>query len=1073
MEPNSQTTQLSSQQRLLLKIKQATAKLHEVETAATEPIAIIGIGCRFPGGVDSPDAYWKFLQEAKDVRTEIPRNRWDIDRYYDPDPDIPDKIYVRQGYFLQQPIDKFDPAFFGISGVEAAKMEPSQRLLLEVTWEALENAGISPRSLKKTDTGVYIGQMNNDYGIIGTSSQSDKLPDFYLGIGTAMSMSAGRVAYILGLQGPALFLDTSCSSSLVALHLACQSLRSRESNMALVGGVNLMLAPNSTYALCQGKALSPDSRCKTFDASADGFARGEGCGMVVLKRLRDATADNDRILALVKGSAVNHDGPSSGLTVPNQQAQKKVIRQALKNAKLEPLQIDYVECHGTGTSLGDPLEVRAIDEVYCQDRTKEQLLILGAVKSNIGHLEGAAGIAGLIKVVLALQNQEIPANLHFNQPNPQIDWDKMPLKVPTTAFPWKQQGEKRRLAGISGFGMSGTNAHVILEEAPVQVESEKSKRKSEDVLERPLHLLTLSAKTEKALQELASNYENYLKTHPESELADICYTANTGRNHFNHRLAVFASNQQELLEKLRQQKQEEEVAGIFSGKLPHNIAIPKIAFIFTGKNPQYLNMGQQLYESQPTFRQALDKCDRILRPELENSLLEVLAHKKPQKSSSDLLDQSTYSQPALFSIEYALFELWQSWGIKPDVLLGQNVGEYVAACVAGVFSLEEALKLIATRGRLMQQQKNSGIIIDTELKTIAQEITYSQPQIPLISNVTGKKLGNEITSAEYWLTHLWESIPWTQSIEALNQEGYEIFLEIGRCRSLVSNIPQESKLVLSPQTEWEEILETVAQLYIKGVNVDWSGFDKDYIRKKVTLPTYPFQRERYWIETSEKDSPTSISENNSSLIVNLLNQGDIEGLIQELNLDQKLTEDEYKLLPKLLNTLINRHQNHFEYSDKSTGILQQLENTPNKDRQHLILKYLQDVVGKILGSYKPQDIDTNLGFVDLGLNYSMMLEMIEILQTSFGCSVSVSTLLEHFNIQQLSDYLIIQIFGEDLEKKNKTLNLTNENQQITVESKIEPLYEEAIATAIQETEVAKAIEDELKEITLLLNNEGD
>ncbi|NET16612.1 MAG: type I polyketide synthase, partial [Okeania sp. SIO1H6] len=755
MELNSQTTQLSTQQRLLLKIKQATAKLHEVETAATEPIAIIGIGCRFPGGVDSPDAYWKFLQEAKDVRTEIPRNRWDIDRYYDPDHDVPDKIYVRQGYFLQQPIDKFDPAFFGISGIEAAKMEPSQRLLLEVTWEALENAGISARSLKNTDTGIYIGQMNNDYGIIGTSSQSDKLPDFYLGIGTAMSMSAGRVAYILGLQGPALFLDTSCSSSLVALHLACQSLRSRESNMALVGGVNLMLAPNSTYALCQGKALSPDSRCKTFDASADGFARGEGCGMVVLKRLRDATADNDRILALVKGSAVNHDGPSSGLTVPNQQAQKKVIRQALKNAKLEPLQIDYVECHGTGTSLGDPLEVRAIDEVYCQDRTKEQLLILGAVKSNIGHLEGAAGIAGLIKVVLALQNQEIPANLHFNQPNPQIDWDKMPLKVPTTAFPWKQQGEKPRLAGISGFGMSGTNAHIILEEAPVQVESDKSKGKSEDVLERPLHLLTLSAKTEKALQELASNYENYLKTHPESELADICYTANTGRNHFNHRLAIVASNQQELLEKLRQQKQEEEVGGIFSGKIPHNIATPKIAFIFTGDNPQYLNMGRKLYETQPTFRQTLDKCDHILRPYLDNPLLEIIHPQKPQKSSSDLLEQSIYSQPVLFSIEYAWTQLWQSWGIKPDVLLGQNVGEYVAACVAGVFSLEEALKLIATRGRLMQQQRNSGVIIDTQLKTIAQEITYSQPQIPLISNVTGQKLGNEMTSAEYWVNHSW------------------------------------------------------------------------------------------------------------------------------------------------------------------------------------------------------------------------------------------------------------------------------------------------------------------------------
>ncbi|NEO53119.1 MAG: acyltransferase domain-containing protein [Okeania sp. SIO3B5] len=1074
MEPNSQTNKLSNQQRLLLKIQQATAKLHEIETAATEPIAIIGIGCRFPGGVDSPDTYWKFLKEAKDVRTEIPRNRWDIDRYYDPDPDVPDKIYVRQGYFLQQPIDKFDPAFFGISGLEAAKMEPSQRLLLEVTWEALENAGISPRSLKKTDTGVYIGQMNNDYGIIGTDLQSDKLPDFYLGIGTAMSMSAGRLAYILGLQGPALFLDTSCSSSLVALHLACQSLRSRESNLALVGGVNLMLAPNATHALCQGRALSPDSRCKTFDASADGFARGEGCGMVVLKRLRDATADNDRILALVKGSAVNHDGPSSGLTVPNQQAQKKVIRQALKNAKLKPLEIDYVECHGTGTSLGDPLEVRAIDEVYCQKRTKEQLLVLGAVKSNIGHLEGAAGIAGLIKVVLALQNEEIPANLHFNQPNPQIDWEEMPLKVPTTAFPWKQQGEKPRLAGISGFGMSGTNAHIILEEAPGEVKSQKAKGKSEDVLERPLHLLTLSAKTETALQELVSNYENYFKTHPESELADICYTANTGRNHFNHRLAVVASNQQELLEKLRQQKQEEEVGGILSGKIPHNIATPKIAFIFTGENPQYLNMGQQLYESQPTFRQALDKCDRILRPELENSLLEVLDHQKPQKSSSDLLDQSTYSQPALFSIEYALFELWQSWGIKPDVLLGQNVGEYVAACVAGVFSLEEALKLIATRGRLMQQQRNSGVIIDTELKNIAQEITYSQPQIPLISNVTGQKLGNEMTSAEYWVNHSWEFVPLTQGIKTLNEEGYEIFLEIGMCKALETKSLQESQVLLSAQTEWEEILETLAQLYIKGVNIDWSGFDRDYIREKVALPTYPFQRERYWIETFEKEKPNKIPENESSLIFNLLNQGDIEGLTAELNQAQDLTLDEKKLLPKFLKLLINQHKNNQTNSSEKSGILEKIEKKPEKDRQKLIINYLQSLLNKILGLDESNHLDAQLGFADMGLNYSLMLELKETLQTTFGCEVSVSTLLDYFNIQELSKYLLIQIFaGGELEEKNETLDLTNQSQQITVESEIKPLYEDAIATAIQETEVAKAIEDELKEITLLLNNEGD
>ncbi|MGK7921462.1 MAG: acyltransferase domain-containing protein, partial [Trichodesmium sp.] len=602
---------------------------------------------------------------------------------------------------------------------------------------------------------------------------------------------------------------------------------------------------------------------------------------------------------------------------------------------------------------------------------------------------------------------------------------------------------------------------------------QKSKGKSEDALERPLHLLTLSAKTEKALQELASNYENYLTTHPELKLADICYTANTGRTHFKHRLAVVASKQQELLEKLQQYKPGNNLPGIFSAKLRHNIAAPKIAFIFTGENSQYLNMGQQLYETQPTFRQALDKCDDILRPYLENPLLEFIYPEKLQKSSSDLLDESTYSQPALFSIEYAWAQLWESWGIKPDVLLGQNVGEYVAACVAGVFSLEEALKFVATRSRLMQQQRNSDVVLDTELKTIAQDIAYSQPQIPIISHVTGQKLGNEITSPEYWVNHSWESISLTQGMETLNQEGYEIFLEIGISRAWEIKPLKESQLVLAPETEWEEILETIAKLYIKGVNVDWSGFDKDYIREKVALPTYPFQRQRYWIETSQKEESKNIHESDSSLIVSLLNKGDIEELTKELNKDQQLTEDQQKLLPQLLNTLINRHQNYLKYSDKSTGILQQLEKTPNKDRQELMLKYLQDVVDKILGLDKPQNIDINLGFVDLGLNYSMMLDLKEKLQTTFGCNISVSTLLEYFNIEQLSNYLIGQIYGGELEEKNETSDLTNKNQQITVDNEIKPLYEEAIATAIQETELAKAIEDELKEITLLLNNEGD
>ncbi|MEB3341937.1 beta-ketoacyl synthase N-terminal-like domain-containing protein, partial [Okeania sp.] len=854
---SSETTQLSNQQRLLLAVKQATAKLNEIETATTEPIAIIGTACRFPGGVDTPESYWKYLRESIDGRIEIPKERWDNDRYYNSDPEAPGQVYVRHGYFLQQPVDQFDPGFFGISGAEANKMDPSQRLLLEVTWEALENAGIAPRSLKNTETGVYIGQCFNDYIFVGTDALPNNLSDFYLGLGTAMNTSSGRIAYVFGLQGPTFTLDTTCSSSLVTLHIACQSLRSGESNLSLVGGVNLMLHPTVTHGFCKGRALSPDSRCKTFDASADGYARGEGCGILVLKRLRDAVADGDRILALVKGSAINHDGPSSGLTVPNQQAQKKVLRQALANAKVNPSEVDYIECHGTGTSLGDPLEVKAIDDVYCGERSKDAPLILGAVKSNVGHLEAAAGVAGLIKIIGMLQSKEIPPNLHFNQPNPQIDWDKIPVQVATNVIPWNKPG-KPMLAGISGFGMSGTNAHVILQSAPEEVKIPNSKFKgdgdSENTLERSLHLLTLSAKTKKALEELVVRYQNYLtQENNENELADICYTANTGRTHFNHRLAVMAASQAELLEKLSAGVTGEE---LFLGQASSS-AVPKVAFLFTGQGSQYINMGWGLYQQAPVFRQAIDQCNEIFSKIVEEqeesksvSLLDVMYSDTEEDSDSSLLHQTAYTQPALFSIEYALAKLWQSWGIQPDVVMGHSVGEYVAATIAGIFSLKDGLKLITTRGRLMQKLPAGGAMVSVmaseskvrpllanytdkvamaaingpasvvisgeseiveaiasklksekiktkqlqvshafhsplmepmleEFEKIANELDYNIPRVPVISNVTGIKADSSITTAKYWVNHVRQPVRFNQSMNALQQQGIDIFLEVG------------------------------------------------------------------------------------------------------------------------------------------------------------------------------------------------------------------------------------------------------------------------------------------------------
>ena len=700
LKPEQQS--ISSQQ-VLQTIKEMKARLEALNREKTEPIAIIGLGCRFPGNADGPDSFWHLLHEGIDAVGEVPPGRWDVDSYYDPNPEAIGKTYTKQGGFIGQ-VDQFDPLFFGISPREAVSLDPQQRLLLEVTWEALENAGQTPKKLRNSQTGVYVGICTDDYAQRFSDLNNLTSCDGHSGTGNARSMAVGRISHFFGLQGPNIQLDTACSSSLLTVHLACQSLRSQECNLALAGGVNLILWPLSTIGRCHLKALAPDGRCKTFDVAADGYGQGEGCGMVVLKRLSDAQADGDNILAVIRGSAVNHDGPSSGLTVPNKVAQQQVIQQALQNAKLEPNQVSYVEAHGTGTSLGDPIEVESLAEVYGKNRPINQPLVVGSVKTNFGHLEAAAGISGLIKLVLSLQNQEIPPHLHLKQPNPHIPWHQLPIVVPTSVIPWNR-GNQPRIAGISAFGISGTNVHLILEEAPESVKAEKSD-------ERKFHILTLSGKTPKALEELVSSYCHHLENHPELKLEDISYTANTGRSHFNHRLAVIADNKTELLTKLGNFREGKEVTGIFSGQVANSISFPKIAFLFTGQGSQYVNMGWELYQTQPTFRQTLDKCDEILRTYLEKPLLEILYPQLTAVTENiSLLDQTAYTQPALFALEYALAQLWQSWGIKPDVVMGHSVGEYVAACVAGVFSLEDGLKLIANRGQLMQQLPAGGEMV--------------------------------------------------------------------------------------------------------------------------------------------------------------------------------------------------------------------------------------------------------------------------------------------------------------------------------------------------------------------------
>ena len=862
------------------------------------PIAIVGIGCRFPGA-NHPAAFWELLRSGTDAIHNQGRGEgW--------------------GGFLEG-VDRFDPQFFGISPREATRMDPQQRLLLEVSWEALEAAGIAPDQLTGSRTGVFVGISSSDYSNLQLRVGAGV--DAYTGTGNAHSIAANRLSYFLDLCGPSLSVDTACSSSLVAVHLACQSLQNGECDQAIVGGVNLILASELTQSFTQAGMMAADGRCKTFDASADGYVRGEGCGVIILKRLEQAVEGQDKILAVVKGTAINQDGRSNGLTAPNGLAQQEVIRQALAKAKLNPAEISYVEAHGTGTALGDPIEVNSLKEVLMQERSPEASCFLGSAKTNIGHLEAAAGIAGLIKVVLALQHQEIPPNLHFNQLNPHIDLKATPIAIPTQIQPWTS--DKPRFAGVSSFGFGGTNAHVVIGDWAGEKPSAAI-----DSSNRPRHLLTLSAKTPAALADLVKSYQDYL-TNNLVPVGDICFTANTGRSHFNHRLAVITQSSGQLHEQLLAFSTGE--TGFISGQVPKGIQ-PKIVFLFTGQGSQSVGMGRQLYETQPTFRAALDRCAEILEPDLEKPLLEVLYpglngsdnSPTPHTPHPTPLNRTAYTQPAIFAIEYALAKLWLSWGIKPDLVMGHSVGEYAAACIAGVFSLEDGLKLIAERGRLMQALPKNGAMvavfadearvkaaispyeqvaiaalngshvvisgesqaveaaivslrdqgvktkrlkvshafhsplmepIQAEFEQAARSITYASPQINIVANVTGSA-GGEIATPQYWVNHVREPVRFAPSLELLKEQGYQIFLELGPKPILLGMgrycLPTVDALWLPSlrpgQEDWQQMLDSLARLSIRGVKVDWSGFDKDYQRHRVDLPTYPFQRQRYWLE---------------------------------------------------------------------------------------------------------------------------------------------------------------------------------------------------------------------------------
>jgi len=813
------------------------------EVGSAEPIAIVGIGCRFPGAANLEE-FWRLLRDGVDAITEIPGDRWDVDALYDPVPGAIGKMSTRWGGFLPG-LDRFDPHFFGISPREAAGMDPQQRVLLEVTWEALENAGQPPDKLAGSRTGVFVGIGGFDYtNVIMNYRDHLQTINAYLGTGNAHSIAANRISYLLDLRGPSLAIDTACSSSLVAIHMACESLRSAQADLAIAGGVNLILSPETTIAFSHAHMMAADGRCKTFDAKADGYVRAEGCGVVVLKRLSDALRDRDHIHALIRGSAVNQDGRTAGIAAPNGTAQQSVICEALAQAGVAPSELTYVEAHGTGTSIGDPIEIDALKSVLGKAEPSCSPCLVGSVKANIGHLENASGMAGLAKVLACLEHDEIPGQLHFTRLNPRISLSGTRIKIPTAPEPW--QGTQRRFAGVSSFGFGGTNAHVVVEEAPVN-------RVTENPVSKPKHIFTLSARTESALKNLAGRFEKHFSEHPEESLADVCFSANAGRSHFAHRLAVVVESKAQLQSALAgfaaMDSAHDAVPGLFTGHVARKDG-PRVAFLFGAENSDS-SAAVELYGTHPVFRSAVDRCLHIL------SLDSGSTDEQLPSALSTAVSNPGCRDVALFTLEYALGELWRSWGVEPDAVMGEGPGEYAAAVTSGVLTCEDALKLLNERARVRQRSLPD---VDweralDEFEAAARTVQFQSPRIAFVSSLTGQLLSNgDVPGAAHWRRQIGEFTLIEKGTETLAEAGYNLFLAVGPSFGPLANRRFHSSTgttVSLPSLErdhgvWGSLLASLATLYVRGTNVDWHAFDGPYQPRKLPLPTYPFERERCW-----------------------------------------------------------------------------------------------------------------------------------------------------------------------------------------------------------------------------------
>jgi acyl transferase domain-containing protein len=888
-------------------IREYQAEIERLQQEPHEPVAIVGIGLRLPGGNGTPGELAGFLGAGRSAIGPVPLDRWNDAEYSGAGGSGKGRTNSAGGGFLAG-IDQFDAGFFNISPKEAHCIDPQQRLVLETSWEALENANIDPTRLRHGDTGVYFGASALDYAFeFGGLAREDM--DGYLAAGVLHAAVPGRLSYFLGLRGPCISTDTACSSSLVALHLAVTGLRRRECEIALCGGVSAIHHPSSTVLLSDMNALAADGRCKTFDESADGYGRAEGCGVIVLKRLCDAERDGDTILAVVRGTAVRQDGESAGFTAPNGIAQEALMRAALADALLEPGDIQYIEAHGPGTALGDPIEMASIAEVFAQSHSPADPVLVGSLKTNIGHMEAAAGIGGVIKTVLQLRNATFYQHLNIDKPSSRIAWDTWPVRVPVQAEPWR--AEVRR-AMVNSFGFTGTIACAVLEEAPRATTAWAPESGTG-------HVLTISAKTAEGLDEQIRRYQDLLAAQPGLQAADLCYTTNVGRAHFRHRVSGAVASRDEVAALLA-----ESLSALQGGQLPGYEA-RKTAFLFSGLAQFHPGLAAALYRRYPVFAQALDSCDQVLTPALGRSVT-AIALGTCEPADAAALEQARYGQPVQFAVEYALARLWISWGVRPNSVAGHSMGEIAACAIAGLFSLADAARLITTRARLTDSVRAPGCMVsvgagadevipllaghpdvsiaainapqqcvisggresmasvtaalaqrDVEfapltlshgfhsplMAEVAQElraelagIQFHEPSVTIISALTGQVARwRDIADLDYWVRHVIEPVNFLGAMRALDGRGKHVFIEIGPVATLTSLakrcVPARRHAWLASMhpsdPDGATILDAVARAYLAGLPVSWPDFHQGQARHTIELPTYPFQRKRYWL----------------------------------------------------------------------------------------------------------------------------------------------------------------------------------------------------------------------------------